>query len=149
LPCAANEAFGLFTTNIHRWWPLNTHSVSAERGRGPGKFCAVEPQVGGRIYERSDQGEEYEWGRILQWNPPQSLRFSWYPARSPETAQEVEVTFVNEGTQARVTLTHSAWEKLGDRAHSARELYLTGWDRVFGECYGNFAQAECNKAKAS
>jgi len=145
VPCTVTEAFQFFTAGIHQWWPLGGFSVSAERRSGKAELCAFEPRVGGRIYERSDNGEEYEWGRVLEWNPPQSLRFTWYPARTAETAQEIEVTFAEEDAQTRITLMHSGWEKLGERAQTAREQYRKGWDTVFGECYGNFARAEQEK----
>ena len=44
-PIAA--AFRLFTSEIGRWWPLNTHSVFGEAA----KTCVVDEQVSGRIYE--------------------------------------------------------------------------------------------------
>jgi uncharacterized protein YndB with AHSA1/START domain len=97
VPCTVVEAFQFFTTEIHQWWPLAGFSVCAERRSGNAEFCAIEPRVGGRLYERSDKGEEHEWGRILEWDPPNRLRFSWHPGRTGETGQQVEITFAKDG----------------------------------------------------
>lgn len=40
------------------------------------------------------------------------------------------------GAETVVRLVHSGWEKFGDRAIEMRGNYDTGWDYVFGECYG-------------
>lgn len=123
------DAFHLFTEGYARWWPLATHSVGEEHAR----TCVLESGVGGRIYEIIDDGRQVEWGRILVWQPPARLVFSWYPGRQPDTAQQVEVTFQEEGSHTRVQLSHSGWETLSDLAASYRTNYDTGWDFVLGK----------------
>lgn len=124
LPAAA--AFRLFTSDIGRWWPLRTHSVF----EGAAITCAVEDQVGGRIYEVHSDGRQAEWGRILAWEPPYRLVCSWHPGRDPDTAQELEVTFQDEAHGTRVTLIHAGWERLGDQGAASRMGYDDGWDGV-------------------
>lgn len=130
------DAFRVFTYEIHTWWPLPTHSVSPERT----KTCAVEGRVGGRIFERLDDGSEEVWGTLLAWEPPALLRFTWHPGRPPETAQEVTVHFHAEGPEStRVELIHRGWESYGEGAAEARDGYQPGWEHVLGECYGTVA----------
>ena len=144
LPCTVPEAFQLFTERVGDWWPLGQMSVSAQM-HGKAELCAIEPHVGGRFFERSDHGEEYEWGRILEWNSPQSLRFTFHPGRTAENETEVAIAFTQAGDEAQVKLNHDGWEKLGENAQTAREQYLGGWDIVFGACFGNFARGEISK----
>jgi uncharacterized protein YndB with AHSA1/START domain len=124
LPIAA--AFRLFTSEIGRWWPLSTHSVFGEAA----KTCAVDEQVGGRIYEVHADGRQAEWGQILSWEPPYLFACSWYPGRTPDSAQELKVTFQTEADGTRVTLVHVGWERLGERAAASRMGYEEGWDTV-------------------
>lgn len=126
---SAAEAFRLFTEGYARWWPLASHSVGEEHAR----TCVLESGVGGRIYEIIDDGRQVEWGRVLAWEPPRRLVFSWYPGRAPDTAQQVEVTFDEQAGGTLVRLTHSGWETLGDKARSYYDNYVTGWDFVLGK----------------
>lgn len=120
------DAFSLFTAGIARWWPLGTHSIGAGRARA----CAIEPRVGGEVYEMDDQGVRSAWGQVLVWEPPQRFVMTWHPGRAPDTAQEVEVRFVPDGTGTRVELEHRGWQTLGDRARETRDGYESGWPAV-------------------
>jgi len=131
-------AFRLFTEGIDRWWPRATHSVSLERTRQ----VVFEDRVGGAVYEVRDDGARFEWGRVLAWDPPQGVRFSWYPGRDEATRQQVDVHFAPEGTGTRVTLVHGGWETLGERGSEVRGGYDTGWDLVLGEGYGRVCAEE-------
>jgi uncharacterized protein YndB with AHSA1/START domain len=122
------EAFEVFTAGLARWWPLARYSISQERARS----CAIEPFVGGAIYEVRDDGERCAWGRVLVWEPPRRFAVTWHPGRDPDTAQEVEVRFLAEGDATRVELEHRGWAKLGERAAETRESYAGGWDVVLG-----------------
>jgi Activator of Hsp90 ATPase homolog 1-like protein len=66
----------------------------------------------------------------LVWEPFGKVAFTWYPGRTPDTAQEVTVVFreISGGTQ--VELVHTGWEMLGDEAQTGRESYDFGWDFV-------------------
>jgi hypothetical protein len=122
------EAFRLFTEGMSTWWPLESHSVGAERT----KRCVFEGHHDGRIYEVQDDGGEAEWGSVKVWNPPDAVAFTWYPGREADTAQDVEVRFrsIPEGTE--LDLIHHGWELLGDKAEETRAGYDSGWDIVLG-----------------
>lgn len=127
---SVNEAFDLFTAGLGRWWPLASYSISQERAR----TCALEPRVGGEVYEVRDDGERCPWGRILAWEPPRRFVMTWHPGRDPDTAQELEVRFVAEPGGTRVDLEHRGWQKYGPAAEAkeARESYDSdaGWKSV-------------------
>jgi hypothetical protein len=97
-----------------------------------------EPRAGGRIVETVADGRECVWGTIDEWSPGERLRFSWHPGRGPETAQWVEVAFAPNPAGTRVTLTHGGWERLGERAATVRENYVTGWSAVVVARYGPY-----------
>jgi uncharacterized protein YndB with AHSA1/START domain len=69
------EAFELFTTDIATWWPVKTHSVAEENA----ETVILEPQEGGRFYERTRDGDEHLWGTVTVWEPPSKLAFTWQP----------------------------------------------------------------------
>ena len=62
---AVEEAFTFFTESIGRWWPAEYHIGSSAM-----VDTILEPQPGGRWYERGDDGSECDWGRVLTWEPP-------------------------------------------------------------------------------
>ena len=55
--CPAEHAFSTWTSRIGAWWPSD-HTVSGD----PGLAVFLEGGVGGRIYERTANGVEYDWG---------------------------------------------------------------------------------------
>src|ERR1700740_1644451 len=72
-----------------------------------------EPRVGGGITDRAADGSECRWARILAYDPPDRVVFSWdiSPRWTIETDQartsEVEVRFYAESpTRTRVELEH-------------------------------------------
>jgi uncharacterized protein YndB with AHSA1/START domain len=129
-------AFRVFTEGVDGWWPARTHSVGEERV----EEIVLEARVGGRFFERLDDGTEHEWGRVTVFEPPRRFACSWYASRGPGSAQLLEVTFAPEDGGTRVTLEHTGWEALGDQAEEVRANYDSerGWDLVLG-CYGEAA----------
>jgi uncharacterized protein YndB with AHSA1/START domain len=120
------EAFRRFAFDFAKWWPTRTHSIGGPRLRR----VVLEPHVGGRIYEELDDGRRFQWGRILEWEPPGRLKFTFHPSREPENAQDVAVRFTPEGTGTRLTLVASNWENWGKDAEKARKGYYAGWGYV-------------------
>ena len=87
-----------------------------------------EPRVGGHIFDRGTDGSECRWARILAYEPPQRVVFSWDigPTWQLETnaqnTSEVEVRFVAVAPKrTRVELEHrnldrhgAGWEAVSD-----------------------------------
>jgi len=121
-------AFRVFTEGLASWWPARTHSVGHERV----DTIVLEGHVGGRFYERLDDGTEHEWGEITTWDPPGRIAMTWHAGRGSETAQQLEIRFVAEGDGTRVELEQTGWEVLGDEAEATRANYATGWTGVLG-----------------
>jgi len=121
-------AFRVFTEGLASWWPARTHSVGHERV----DTIVLEGHVGGRFYERLDDGTEHEWGEITTWDPPGRLGMTWHAGRGPETAQQLEIRFVAEDDGTRVELEQTGWEVLGDEAETTRANYASGWTGVLG-----------------
>jgi hypothetical protein len=123
------KAFQLFTTGIGKWWPLATHSVGEEQA----ETCFFEERSGGRIVEVLKDGSQAEWGQVIAWEPFHKVSFYWYPGRTPDTAQEVSVTFREIPGGSLVELVHTGWETLGEAARAKRDGYDTGWDYVLAK----------------
>jgi len=130
------RAFELFARDLARWWPL------AQFHTGPDPVeCAIEPCIGGRVFERAADGRETAWGTVVAYEPPHRLALTWIVGLSAELAQLIELRFSPEGPGTRVELTHSGWEKLGDAATAAalRERYDRGWATLIERCYAEYA----------
>jgi len=132
------EVFRLFTTDIGKWWPL---SKGYKIGQAEPVYCAIEPRVGGRLFERSADGQECDWGVVLAWDPPHKMACSWHPGSEVSKSQRVEIVFVAESeARTRVELVHSGWESTPE-AQKARDSYNNGWVFVFERCFADYASA--------
>jgi uncharacterized protein YndB with AHSA1/START domain len=124
------RAFSVFVEQMEAWWPA-THHI----GSTPFEAIFVEPRVGGRWYERNANGELCEWGKVLKWDPPHSVTFSWHvgPGHDqpnwvfdpdPAKASEVEISFTAEASGATlVELVHSKLERHGEGYEQLRALF--------------------------
>jgi uncharacterized protein YndB with AHSA1/START domain len=117
------RAFAVFTERIGDWWPLATHGIYGDRAR----TCVLEPRQGGRLFERSVDGEEAHWATVTVFEPPERLVLSWQPNPDRPAPTEVEVTFTSIGGSTHVELVHRGWELLGDEGAEARTSYDEGW----------------------
>jgi DNA-binding transcriptional ArsR family regulator len=129
VPLPPDSAFDLFTARMGEWWPVETHSISADTAAV--RDLRFEGRVGGRVIEVTAHGREHSWADVLAWNPPTRFVLSWHPSIEPVAASRLEVAFkaVEGGTE--VVLTHSAWEEFGEEGVALRDRYDTGWDLVF------------------
>lgn len=115
--------FDFFTSGQNEWWP-RAHHIG---GKEP--FTAiVEPRAGGRWYERADDGSECSWGKVLVWEPPARVVFSWDIGadwkHDPELGTEVELTFTAEGPERTlVVLEHRKLERYADKAELMRAMF--------------------------
>jgi len=89
----------------------------------------LEPFVGGRWFERTADGTETDWGRVLVWEPPHRLVLTWQisPGWSyepgPVLASEIEVRFTAEsGGRTRVDFEHRHLERYADQAERMRAV---------------------------
>jgi uncharacterized protein YndB with AHSA1/START domain len=119
-------AFRTFTEDVGSWWPAESHSVGEERVAS----VVMEPGVGGRFFERWDDGTERQWGEILEWDEPRRFVCSWQPNPDRPAPTEIEVRFEAVDGGTRVTLEHRHWERLGDEAAESRRDYASGWAPV-------------------
>jgi len=120
----AERAFSVFVEHMGSWWPP-AHHIGTE----PFQAIVVEPQVGGRWFERDRQGKECFWGQVLAWNPPHLVTLSWHLGPdwkfNPDLAKasEVEVSFIAEGPSTTlVQLVHSKLERHGEGYEQMRTL---------------------------
>jgi uncharacterized protein YndB with AHSA1/START domain len=117
------RAFEVFTQEMQSWWPEDHHMLDGEIGE-----MVFEPRAGGRVYDRATDGRECTWARVLAYEPPDRLVFTWdiSPAWEIETdlerTSEVEVRFIAESdSRTRVELEHRNLERHGD-----------GWEGMHG-----------------
>ena len=125
------RAFRIFTEELGSWWPFEGHSLSDAEAES----AHLEGRVGGRLFERSRDGRELLWGTIVVWEPPYRFVTTWHPGRDEDSAQELEVRFVDEGERTRVEVEHRGWEKLADAVPEVLRSYEEGWNIVLGERY--------------
>ena len=57
-------AFETFTRQVTSWWP-KSHTVFGDKVAE----IVFDERVGGRLYERSTDGEESDWADVLAWEP--------------------------------------------------------------------------------
>lgn len=137
VPVAPEEAFRTFTDQFGTWWPP-AYTWAGEVL----EEIAIEPGEGGRCFERGPRGFECDWGRVLVWEPPSRLTFSWQiaadrvPQPNPERASEVDVRFEEVTKEStRVSLVHRAWERHGNDARGYRNALGSerGWSFILDQ----------------
>jgi len=96
-----------------------------------------EPRVGGRWYERGDDGSTCDWGRVLVWEPPSRLVLSWDVSADwqydPELKTEIEIRFIAAGEDGtRVELEHRKLDRYGARREEMRRIFDSegDWGRL-------------------
>ena len=123
--CSAEHAFSVWTSRIDTWWPSD-HTVSGEA-----ELVVLQSGVGGRIFERTPDGVEHDWGEVTLWNPPTQLAYLWHLGADRTAATEVEVRFVARGAATtRIEIEHRGWEQLGEAADQWRDRNQVGWDTL-------------------
>ena len=120
---AIDRAFFLFTERFGDFKPPEHNMLGA-----PIAETVFEGRVGGHIVDRAVDGTECRWARILVYEPPVRVVFSWdiSPAwsivTSPEMTSEVEVRFLPETPQrTRVELEHRYLERHGPEWEAVAE----------------------------
>ncbi len=124
------HAFEVFTAGFDRWWNRDHHLLS-----GTLDEVGFEPFVGGAVWERNDAGERCDWGRVLVWDPPRSVAFSWqigtdWAIPVPDApGSRVTVTFAPAEGGTRVELVHDRLDVHGEGWESIRDAISRegGW----------------------
>ena len=127
------RAFRVFTEDLGRFKPREHNLLGVAIAE-----TVFEPRVGGHIYDRGMDGSECRWARVLAYEPPTRVVFSWNisPQWQVETdltkTSEVEVRFVAETPQrTRVELEHRHLERHGPGWEAVRAGVDSedGWPR--------------------
>lgn len=129
-----DKAFEIFTAEISKWWPLDSHSIAARHGE-PAKNVTIEPKIGGEIFETDQDGKKAKWGNVTEWAPGKRFAMTWHVGRPESEATDVSVDFSVIADGTKVTLIHSNWERLGTEAVAAQNSYNLGWEEVFVKCF--------------
>jgi uncharacterized protein YndB with AHSA1/START domain len=141
---AAQEvAWRVFTEKMGTWWPLAYYKI----GKANALDAVIEPHVGGRWYERGDDGSISQWGSVLAWEPPSRLVLSWDISADwqydPTLKSELEVRFKADGSnRTHVELEHRCLDRFGTRRDEMRRIFDTEGD------WGRFLQAFARAAEA-
>ena len=127
----ADRAFRLFTERFDRIKPREHNMLGVDIAE-----TVFEPRVGGSIYDRGVDGSECRWARVLAYEPPDRLVFTWdiNPYWQIETdldkTSEVEVRFVAEAPdRTRVELEHRNLDRHGEGWEAGRDGVASedGW----------------------
>jgi uncharacterized protein YndB with AHSA1/START domain len=142
VPLEPGAAFELFTDRFSDWWPKDSHHI----GDADAAEVFLDARPGGRWYERAEDGAECDWGSVLEIDRPNRILLAWHLTPEwrydpdPANATEVEVTFIAEEEQTRVTLEHRGFEVHGEAGATMRESVGGdgGWATLM-ELYKNAA----------
>jgi uncharacterized protein YndB with AHSA1/START domain len=138
-----DRAFSVFTERFGDFKPPEHNLLGA-----PIAETVFEPRVGGHIYDRGVDGSECRWARVLVYEPPNRVVFSWDISpqwqleTDPGSTSEVEVRFLAETAgRTRVELEHrnidrhgAGWESVGEgvAGQEGWPLYLARYAALLG-----------------
>lgn len=134
------RAFSVFTEGIGSWFPPEYNLLGVDIAER-----IFEPRVGGHIYDRGVDGSECHWARVLVYEPPTRVVFSWdlsprfQVEADPEKTSEVAVQFIAETRQrTRVELEHRYLDRHGEGWEQSRGIL--GGDGGWPGCLRSFAK---------
>jgi uncharacterized protein YndB with AHSA1/START domain len=125
------RAFSVFTDEFDSIKPREHNMLAVEIAE-----TVFEPREGGRIYDRGIDGSECHWARVLAYEPPNRIVFSWdispqWQIESDlEKTSEVEVRFISETPErTRVELEHRNLDHHGEGWEGERDAVdsESGW----------------------
>ena len=118
-----DRAFRVFTEDFDRIKPREHNLLGADIAES-----VFEPRVGGHVYDRAVDGSECRWGRVLEYDPPERVVFTWdiSPQWQIESHQnktsEVEIRFISEAPdRTRVELEHRYLDRHGPGWETERD----------------------------
>ena len=136
------RAFSVFTEDFDRIKPREHNMLGVEIAE-----TVFEAREGGRIYDRGVDGSECHWARVLAYEPPERVVFTWDISpqwqieADREKSSEVEVRFISETPErTRVELEHRNLERHGEGWEGVRQgvggdggwpLYLQRYAELF------------------
>ena len=146
VPVPIEEAFAGFTTRFGDFKPPEHNLLGV-----PIAETVFESHVGGVIMDRGVDGSECRWARILAFDPPTRVIFSWdigptwQLESNPHNTSEVEVRFVAESVDRTwVELVHRhldrhgpGWQSLHDGIADDQgwPLYLERYVSLFATAH--------------
>jgi uncharacterized protein YndB with AHSA1/START domain len=117
------RAFSVFTDDFGDFKPREHNLLQVDIAE-----TVFETHVGGNIYDRGVDGSECRWARVLAYEPPDRVVFSWdispqwQVESDPDKTSEVEVRFMAETPdRTRVELEHRNLDRHGDGWESERD----------------------------
>jgi uncharacterized protein YndB with AHSA1/START domain len=116
------RAFAVFTEDFDSIKPREHNMLEVEIAE-----TVFETRTGGHIYDRGVDGSECRWARVLAYEPPERVVFSWdidpqFQIESDlDKTSEVEVRFISETPdRTRVELEHRNLDRHGEGWEAAR-----------------------------
>jgi uncharacterized protein YndB with AHSA1/START domain len=117
------RAFSVFTDGFGSFKPPDHNLLEVEIAE-----TVFETHVGGNIYDRGVDGSECRWARVLEFEPPNRVVFSWDISAQwqietdRDKTSEVEVRFIAEATdRTRVELEHRNLDRHGEGWQAERD----------------------------
>ena len=146
VPVPIDEAFAGFTKRFGDFKPPEHNLLGVRIAE-----TVFEAHVGGAIVDRGIDGSECRWARILAFDPPTLVIFSWdigptwQLETNPDNTSEVRVRFIAESAdRTRVELEHCHLDRHGPGWQSVRDgvaddqgwpLYLERYVSLFAKAY--------------
>lgn len=118
-----DRAFRLFTERFDGIKPREHNMLAVDIAES-----LFEPRAGGRVYDRGVDGSECQWGRVLVYDPPERIVFTWDISprwaieSDPDRSSEVELRFTSvDDDRTRVVLEHRNLERHVDGWQALRD----------------------------
>lgn len=130
------RAFRVFTADFDKIKPREHNLLPVAIAE-----TVFEPRVGGHIYDRGVDGSVCRWARVLAYEPPHRVVFTWDISpqwqleTNPDRTSQVEVRFIPETPdRTRVELEHRNVERHGADWESLRDGVAgdQGWPLYLG-----------------
>lgn len=137
VPVSIDQAFKIFTAKLDSWWPKE-YTWAGEVL----ETIKIESKKNGRCFERGPHDFELDWGRVIVWEPPTKIIFTWQidpnrvPVPNPEKVSEVEVLFEQKNKEiTQIKFKHRKLDNHGEEATAYRDALNSpqGWPYILNK----------------
>ena len=129
-----DRVWTVITEEAGSWWDSDFVALQGSEG------VKLEPRLGGRLYEETEDGRGLEWARVIAIDPGKSIDFQGImtPAFGGPTINTVRLSIQASDSGTELTMVEGLVGRITDEGMASMQQ---GWDFLFGQKLKQYAES--------